>query len=170
MLNREQLQNCKDRWDLQRLNEIVIALNNGQDIKPIIKEMDQDASLPPCFGSMDLRGINLSHQNLRGPWRHVDGKRKRIGVNLEGVDLNGADLSWALMPWANLKGARLRDVNLYCTELIYADLMETDLAGANLTGVWLLDTKMYRAIVTLDQLESRRKLGQLDFDYHAYEI
>jgi hypothetical protein len=35
---------------------------------------------------------------------------------------------------------------------------------------WLLDTKFYNSKITEKQLNSRRNLGQLDFDYRAFEI
>jgi len=37
-------------------------------------------------------------------------------------------------------------------------------------GAWLLDTKFHGAKITEEQLESRRSLEQLDFDYHVYEM
>ncbi len=160
----------KSRWDYDLINRIVVALNEGAPIDGILKDVPVYESLPPTEKRIDLRGIDFSHQNLRGPWHIEEGRRLRTGVDLHDADLTFADLSWAIMPRANLRGALLVDANLQNTELIYADLSEADLKGAKMEGTWLLDTVFTGANVTEQQLAVRRKLGQLDFDYHAYKF
>ena len=160
----------KSRWDYDLINRIVFALNEAAPIEDILKDVPADTSMPPSGKRLDLRGIDFSFQNLRGPWHIMEGRRLRMGVDLHDADLTGADLSWAMLPRANLRGALLADANLQNTELIYADFSEADLKGARMEGAWLLDTLFKGAEITEQQLAQRRKLGQLDFDYHAYKL
>jgi hypothetical protein len=166
----EQKQWLQRRWSRRIINRIVIALNEEQDITGILGEVESDPQIPFLAGRTDLRGIDLSHQNLRGPWKLEKEKHVRTGVGLKGVDLTGANLEWGILPRADLRNGVLRDVNLADAELILADLTGADLTGADLSGAWLLDTKFRNAKITPGQLASRRNLGQLDFDYHAFEI
>jgi uncharacterized protein YjbI with pentapeptide repeats len=147
----------------------VIALNEGRSIRSVLDRVYVPPGCPPSESRLDLRGIDFSHQNLRGPWKLADDERKRIGVHLEEADLTGANLSWAILPRANLRGALLRHADLDHAELIYSDLSGADLDGASLEGAWLLYTKFHDTNITTEQLESRQNLGQMDFDYHAYE-
>jgi uncharacterized protein YjbI with pentapeptide repeats len=168
--NNEAIQWLRDRWKGDLVNRIVIALNEGREIQSVLGEVPQNPEVPSVAGRIDLRGINLSHQNLRGPWEIKGEERVRVGVNLRDVDLAGAILNWVILPRADLRGAILKDVDLRNAELIYSDLSDADLTGAEMQGAWLLETKFYGAKITEEQLKSRRNLGQLDFDYLAYEI
>lgn len=169
-LNREQIRRLSDRWKGDVINTIVIALNEGRSLKPILRKLKKHPDIPGVGERLDLRFIDLSHQNLRGPWRQEGHRRVRCGVNLQNADLTGADLSWVIMPNADLSGTILNNANLQNAELILSDFTRADLTGANIQGAWLLDTKFHFAIVTEAQLQLRRNLGQMDFDYHAYEI
>ncbi|OVE80375.1 hypothetical protein BVY01_00420 [bacterium I07] len=157
------------RWNLDLVNQIVVALNLGASIIPLIQ-----SAFPTAYttseGLIDLRGIDFSHQNLRGPWINTEGTRSRSGVDLHETDLSGSDLKWAILPRANLKKSLLINADLRDSELIMADLSGADLTGADMTRVWLLNTKFHQAKISSNQLDSRRCLGQLDFDYHAFEI
>ena len=168
-LTEDTVQRLRARWNGESINQIVVTLNEGKSITSIVKTATKNTDIPCEKGFIDLRGIDLSHQNLRGPWKIEEEERFRMGVMLEKADLSHADLSWSLLPRADLKCANLREANLDHTELIFADLTAADLTGANLQGAWLLYTRLHDAVVTEDQLASRRNLGQMDFDYHAYE-
>lgn len=170
-LSEEIVQRLRDRWNAGIRSRLVSALNEGASLASVVESMSGEAETPePCpEGYLDLRGIDLSHLNLRGPWKVQGEERFRTGVALERVDLSHADLSWALLPRAVLRGSILRYADLNHAELIYADLSGADLSGADLRGAWLLYTQLYDAVVTEEQLASRRNLGQMDFDYHAYE-
>ena len=168
--DREGLKWLRDRWDSQVINKIVIALNEGRSIEPFLEEVDRNPEIPFTEGRFDLRGIDLTHQNLRGPWQQKGNERHRIGVKLEGVNLTGSILAWAILPRATLRKAILKDADLSNAELIWSDFSKADLTGACFKGAWLLDTIFHDAIVTEEQLKCRRNLGQLDFDYHAFEI
>jgi uncharacterized protein YjbI with pentapeptide repeats len=167
---KDQKQWLQDRWTRQNINDLVISWNEGRAVKEILSEVKPDPGIPRLPDRLDLRGIDLSHQNLRGPWKMEGEKHVRTGVNLQGVDLTCANLEWVILPRANLCDAILREVNLCNAELILADFTGADLTGADISGAWLLDTKFQEAKITREQLATRRKLGQLDFDYHAYEI
>ncbi len=158
------------RWDYDLINRIVIALNEARPIDILVEKVKQKKSIPECAGELDMRGIDLSHQNLRGPWATIDGKRVRRGVSLRNVDLTFANLNWVILPHADLRGGVFVHADLRDAELIYSDLSGADLSGADMRGAWLIDTKFYDAKVTQQQLKSRRNLGQLDFDYHAFEL
>ena len=167
---KDQKQWLQARWTRQIINDIVIAWNEGLVVTEIMNAVKSDPGTPCLPDRLDLRGIDLSHQNLRGPWKMEQEKHVRTGVDLREVDLTYANLEWVILPRANLCGAVLREVNLCNAELILADFTGADLTGADISGAWLLDTKLQKAKITLEQLAKRRKLGQLDFDYHAYEI
>jgi uncharacterized protein YjbI with pentapeptide repeats len=168
-LTKKQIQWFRNRWDRQLINQIVTALNDGEPIHQLVKDVIKDKDLPEYPEKLDLRGIDFSHQNLRGPWDIRNEKRIRIGVNLQRVDLTGADLSWALLPRSNLNESILLKTDLRNAELIYASLEKTELTDALMNGAWLLYTRFHGSNVTEQQLESRRNLEQMDFDYHAYE-
>lgn len=167
---KEDLEWLRARWTLGTINRIVIALNEGQPITSVLETVPQDEAMPPLSHRLDLRGIDLSHQNLRGPWTFREEERIRIGVNLRGSDLTGAVLTWTILPRADLRDAILRSADLRDAELIQADLSGADLTGANVRGAWFSNTCLKNAKIAEEQLKSRRKLGQLDFNYHAYEI
>lgn len=160
----------RERWSGDLIIRIVIALNEALPLEPVLRDVKVPSGLELSGTEPDLRGIDLSHQNLRGPWQTTPAGRTRTGVDLSGEDLSGADLSWALLPRADLRGTRLTGADLSHAELIMADLRGADLTGAVLKEAWLLDTKFQGAKIEAAQLEERRKLGQLDFDYHAFEI
>lgn len=168
-LNKVQIQALRDRWKGNVVNKIVIALNEGNVIDSILRRVPLPEGVPPSESRLDLRGIDFSHQNLRGPWTFEEDIRTRKGVDLEGADLTAADLNWAILLRANLANASLKDANLDHAELVYTNLSGADLSGATLGGAWLLYTNLHEAKVTEEQLKSRRNLGQMDFDYHAYE-
>ena len=165
-LDHEQFRN---RWDLDLINHLVVALNEGRPIEPVLKKAFGERCIRTQEGKLDLRGIELSHQNLRGPWIDRNQQRIRAGVDLHGVDLSGAALQWILLPRADLRDSILRDADLRDAELIHCDMTDADLRGADLTGAWLFDTRLTGAAVNLEQLAARRSIGQLDLDYHAYE-
>ena len=166
----EQRRWLHERWNGDVINHLVIALNEGREIASILADVPQDRAIPGRSGVLDLRGIDFSHQNLRGPWVRKGEERTRTGIRLRGTDLTGADMTWALMPRVDFRGAILKGADFRNAELIYADFSESDLSDACFDGAWLLDTRFYDAKVTEEQLHRRRNLGQLDFDYHAYEI
>ena len=170
MLSEDKVHWLRTRWNPDLINKIVIALNQGLGIKSILKEIPQRDDIVSLPGRFDLRGIDFSFQNLRGPWSTKNGQRIRIGVNLRNTDLTFANLTWAILPRADFRGAILRNASLINAELIFADFSNADLTDADMTGAWLLDTKFYGAKVKEEQLRTRRKLGQLDFDYRAYEM
>jgi len=169
-LNSEQVQWLHDRWKGDITNKIIIALNEGRSLDPILKKLKKLPDIPNVDLRLDLRYIDLSHQNLRGPWKKEGDRRVRSGVNLQNADLTGANLTWVIMPCADLTNSLLYDANLQSAELIHSDFTKADLTGADLSGAWLLGTKFHFAKVTEVQLQSRRNLGQMDFDYHAFEI
>ena len=166
----QQMDWLRSRWTGDLINRIVIALNEGNDIAPIVNDVPRDEKIPTQKHRLDLRGIDFSHQNLRGPWERRAEERFRVGIRLPGADLTGAIMNWIILPRADLRGAILKNADLRSAELIYTDFSEADLTGAALDGAWLLDTKFFDAKITEEQLHRRRNLGQLDFDYHAYEI
>jgi uncharacterized protein YjbI with pentapeptide repeats len=168
--NSEKLAWLRERWDRDTIIRVVIALNEGESVESHIREVVRNPEIPDLSGHLDLRGIDLSFQNLRGPWRSGEGKRYRTGVVLEGADLSGANLRWVILPRGNLRGAVLKGADLSNAELIFTDLSGADLSGANMENAWLWDTCFYGANVSKQQLNSRRNLGQLDFDYHAYRL
>ena len=160
----------RDRWDSRLINRIVIALNEGCSIESLLDETPQNSEISPARGRLDLRGIDLSHQNLRGPWEFKGDQRHRSGVKLNGADLSYSILAWVILPKADLRGAIMKGTDLSNAELIYADLSDTDMTDACLKDAWLLDTLFHGGNISKAQLSARRNLGQLDFDYHAYEI
>lgn len=164
------IEKLRQRWTGDVVNQIVVALNEGRSIEAVLENVPYNKEDLSFSDRLDLRGIDLSHQNLRGPWEIREGQRIRVGVNLRNVDLTGAILLWTILPRADLRGALLQDADLRNAELIYADLSGADLTGATMEGAWLMDTKFHKAKVTEAQLESRRNLGQLDFAYYAFEI
>ena len=168
-LRKAQVQQLRERWKGNVVNRIVVALNEARSIQPILRRVPLPEGVPASDRRLDLRGIDFSHQNLRGPWKFEGDIRTRRGVDLEGADLTAADLNWAILLRANLTRVILRDGNLDHAELVYADLSGADLTGASLEGAWLLYTNLHGAKITEEQLRSRRNLGQMDFDYHAYE-
>lgn len=165
----EERERLKNRWNGDLINHIVIALNEGTPFDSLLAGVDPLADLPPVQDGNDFRGIDFSHQNLRGPWTLEKGRRYRAGVDLRNADFSCADLSWAMLPHADLRGALFVDADLSFAELILSDLSGADLTGAQMTGAWLLDTKFYEAAVTEEQLQMRQNRGQLDFDYYAFE-
>jgi uncharacterized protein YjbI with pentapeptide repeats len=170
MMDKANLDLLRERWSRDMINSIVLALNQGLSIRSILRELPQTRAPGISSRMLDLRGIDLSHQNLRGPWKVQGGMRRRAGVNLKSADLSGAFLQWVILPNADLRNARLHHAVLQDAELIHANLSGADLTGADLTGAWLLFTNFRGACVTETQLHSRRNLGQLDFDYHAFEL
>ncbi|MFH1941862.1 MAG: pentapeptide repeat-containing protein [bacterium] len=168
--NDEAMQWLRERWTADMINHIVVALNEGRTIDSVLEDLPQDEMLPHHPNRMDLRGIDFSHQNLRGPWEFDGDRRQRCGVVLKKADLTGANLSWVILPKADLREALFIDADLKDAELIYSNLSKADLTGADMRGAWLLDTKFIGAKIGEEQLKSRRNLGQLDFDYYAYEI
>src|SRR4030042_2991423 len=123
-----ELEKLKSRWRRDAINMIVLGLNSGESIGTLIKKCYQAGNCRLEFET-DLRGIDLSFQNLRGPWHHEQGLRSRKGVDLSGMDLTGADLSWSILPKACLKGSILKYASLRDAELIMADLSGADLSS-----------------------------------------
>lgn len=169
-LTDEQKKVLQKRWSRDLINKIVIALNEGVSIKPLLADIPKQDDLPSTDRDLDLRGIDLSYQNLRGPWVQEEAERYRKGIVLPKVDLTAANFAWAILPKADLSNSLLIDVDFNHAELIYANFNSADLTGANLESAWMLDTKFHDAIISEEQLHSRRALGQLDFDYHAFEL
>jgi len=161
-------QRLRKRWTRDLINHIVIALNEGEPITELISAVDVPRGLDELSGRMDFRGIDFSHQNLRGPWKTGKKGRCRSGISLINADFSCADLSWVILPHADLQGGIFTDADLSYAELISSDLSGADLTGAVMQGVWLLDTKLCDALVTEEQLQSRQNRGQMDFDYRAY--
>lgn len=159
---------CK-RWDRNLINRLVFALNSGKVITALLQQIPQDDSISADRKMVDLRGVDFSHQNLRGPWKTKDEKRYRAGISLENADFSCANLSWAIVPHANLKRAVFYEADLSNAELIYSDLSYTDFKNAAMEGAWFLDTKLYESNITEKQLSKRRNIEQMDFYYHAYE-
>lgn len=170
MMDEVLLESLRARWSRDTINQIVLALNHGTSIRGILRGLPRVESPDLPLRMLDLRGIDLSHQNLRGPWKVREGIRKRAGIILKYADLTGALLQWTILPSADLRYARLVGAALQDAELIHADLSGADLTDADMTGAWLLYTKFRGTRITEAQLNSRRNLGQLDFDYHAYEL
>ncbi len=166
----EQVKNLRARWNRDAIIKIVIALNEGNPVEPLLSDIPKPDEMPLTDRKLDLRGIDLSYQNLRGPWVQKDAERYRRGITLASADLSAANFSWAILPKADLCNAILIDADLDYAELIYADFSGADLTGAKLDSAWMLDTKFQNAKITEEQLRTRRALGQLDFDYHAFEI
>ncbi len=169
-LNERQKKWLCERWDRDLINKIVYALNEGREIFSLLKEVPQNKEIPSKKRFLDLRGIDFSHQNLRGPWTIHNDQRYRKGICLRNADFSYAHLAWIILPRADLKGSIFIETDLSNAELIYSDLSHTDLTGANMNEAWLLDTKFYESKVTEEQLCSRMNIKQMDFDYHAYEI
>ncbi|MEJ2626990.1 MAG: pentapeptide repeat-containing protein [bacterium] len=160
----------KTRWGRNLINNIVYNLNKGKEISGLLKEVPQNENIPPREEFIDLRGIDFSHQNLRGPWTMHNGQRYRKGICLKKADFSYANLAWVILPRADLRGSMFIETDLSNAELIYSDFSYTDLSGANLKEAWLLDTKFYESKVSENQLKNRMNIKQMDFDYHAYEM
>ena len=117
----------------------------------------------------DLSGGDLSEADLRG----VD----LSGANLSGADLSGADLSEANLSGANLNGANLSMANLYKAglfgadlseadlrqaNLIEADLSDIDLSDADLRGADLSHAKMWKTVLTDQDLRQVKGLDTVE--------
>ena len=170
MFSGRNTQNLVNRWNADLINQVVVRLNSGIEFKSLLKKFNLPEGISPSDKRLDLRGIDLSHQNLSGPWKKIKGKKVRCGVDLSNTDLIYANLEWVLLPRAKLINSSLVCTNLQNAELIFADLSGANLAEANLSGAWLWDTVMKNANVTEEQLQARRNLDQMDFDYHAYVL
>ncbi len=81
---------------------------------------------------MDLRGVNLSHCNLRR-------------ANLRDCDLRGTLLRSAILSEANLSDAKLQGANLRAASLRRAKLHRAQLQGAVLRHVSCVETDFERA-------------------------
>jgi uncharacterized protein YjbI with pentapeptide repeats len=158
------------RWERNVINKIVYNLNEGRKISELLKEVPQNEKIPPREEFIDLRGIDFSHQNLRGPWTVFNGQRYRKGICLKKADFSFANLAWVILPRANLRGSLFIEADLSNAELIYSDFSNTDLTSASMKEAWLLDTKFHESKVSENQLKNRMNIKQMDFDYHAYEI
>ncbi|MFO7889190.1 MAG: pentapeptide repeat-containing protein [bacterium] len=169
-LNKRQKKWLNERWDRDLINKIVFALNEGKEISGLLKAVPQKKEIPFREKFIDLRGIDFSHQNLRGPWNIHNDQRFRQGICLKNADFSYANLAWVILPRADLQGSLFIETDLSNAELIYSDLSHTDLTGADMNEAWLLDTKFYESKVTEEQLKSRMNIEQMDFDYHAYEL
>ena len=86
LTNQKGIDRLKNRWTRDIINLIVVALNEGRPISDIIEQISpKDSSVrEDC---LDMRGIDLSHQNLRGPWITKEMRRSRCGINLKNVDM-----------------------------------------------------------------------------------
>lgn len=169
-LNKKQKNWLQERWDRDFINDIVYALNEGKEINDLLKEIPQKKEIPFRENFIDLRGIDFSHQNLRGPWTIKNDRWFRKGICLKNADFSFANLAWVILPRADLRDSLFIETDLSNAELIYSDLSHTDLTGANMKEAWLLDTKFHESKVTEEQLKSRMNIKQMDFDYHAYEL
>ena len=169
-LDDKQKEWLKQRWDRDLINKIVYNLNKGKEITGLLDEVPQNNDITCKEKFIDLRGIDFSHQNLRGPWTIQEEQRYRKGICLKNADFSYANLAWVILPRADLRGSLFIETDLSNAELIYSDLSYTDLTNADMKEAWLLDTKFYGAKVTEEQLKSRMNIKQMDFDYHAFEL
>ncbi|MBN2090970.1 pentapeptide repeat-containing protein [candidate division KSB1 bacterium] len=90
------------RWNSALVDKVVTALNQGEDLLPILQALPAEDRLP----ELDLRGIDLSGQSIMGP--------ANCGANLSGAHLE----------WACLKKCHLSHANLAKSNLFEADLSE----------------------------------------------
>ena len=104
-LNSEQMRWLRDCWKGDITNKIVITLNEGLSLNPILKKLKKKFDIPDNEDRMDLRYIDLSHQNLRGPWKQDGERQVRGGVNLKDVDLTSAWLLDTKFHFANVTEA-----------------------------------------------------------------
>ncbi len=166
----EVVQRLRARWTSTLISQIVTALNQGLLLQPILEGMPSDPDLPAASGNPDLRGIDLSFQNLRGPWTFTGNERARTGVTLRRADLCYSNLNWTVLLRADLRDALFCYACMRDAELILADCSGADFTGSDLQNAWFLDTRLTGARISPEQLKTRRNLGQLDFDYHAFEL
>ena len=164
-----EVQALRNRWSSDLVIQVVIALNRGEPLYPAIQrcpECNAGATEKP----FDLRGIDLSFQNLRGPWHETGSGRQRTGVKLSDCDLSYANLNWTILLRADLSNTLLVGADMRDCELILADCSGADFTGAAMQNAWMLDTLLKNAVISRNQLKARRNIGQMDFDIHAYEI
>jgi hypothetical protein cdifQCD-6_14926 len=140
------------------------------EIKTILEEHSKWLENNKNGKCADLRGVNLSKEDLRG----VDLRGANLtGVtlretdlrdaNLTGAELSRADLRWANLRYAHLRCADLRGANLRCADLRgadfrgatlrMADLGETDLREASFIGVDLREVGLRWAILRYASLK-----------------
>ena len=140
------------------------------EIKTILEEHSKWLENSKNGRCADLRGVNLSKEDLRG----VDLRGANLtGVtlretdlrdaNLTGAELSRADLRWANLRYAHLRCADLRGANLRCADLRgvdlrgatlrMADLGETDLREASFIGVDLREVGLRWAILRYASLK-----------------
>ena len=158
-----------NRWSGDLIIQIVMALNQGGNIEAVIDATPVFA-LPGKKRRIDLRGIDLSFQNLRGPWNIMKERRQRSGVNLSDCDLSYANLGWTILLRADLKRSLFAEANMCDCELVLADCTGADFSGAHMQNAWLLNTKFQNANISREQLRKRRNIGQMDLDIHAFEL
>lgn len=91
-----------------------------EEVRPSQEKVRELLATKQCQ-KCDLRGINLSGQNLGG-------------ANLTGTNLSGANLSGANLTGTNLSGANLTGANLSGVSMSNTDLSGANLRGASLSG------------------------------------
>jgi uncharacterized protein YjbI with pentapeptide repeats len=107
----------------------------------------------------DLRGINLSWNNLPGMDLHGQNLRGALlghtgltGSNFRGANLTGADLQYTSLEGADFTGANLAGCNLTRVSTYVYGPKATDFTGANLTGANFTDADIYIAKFNLADL------------------
>ena len=111
--------------------------------------------VPSCFPNCDgadLRGLDMSSQQLVSTFEGADMSPKRGAIDLEPIktNLSDANLSGAYLIGANLSGANLSDAdlagaNLTGANLSLAGLFKADLTGANLSSADLSVAELFDA-------------------------
>ena len=152
-----------------------VAIRSAGELRWILSERgwsgqeDPQGRARPQLEEADLRGINVSHMQLRQAILRraaIDGacffgadlyRAELQGTKCEKadfrqVDLFGADLDRAWLWDADFRGARLARTSLCATHFRGADLR-----GADLTGAWMDSTTRFRAV----KLDSTTRLGQV---------
>jgi uncharacterized protein YjbI with pentapeptide repeats/tetratricopeptide (TPR) repeat protein len=107
----------RKRWTPDLVKSIIVALNQGEDLMPILQLLPLEHRLP----DIDLRGIDLSGQTILGPANN--------GVNFSEAHLEWACLKKCHLPRANFAKSNLNDADF--SELIGENI---NFESASLTG------------------------------------
>ncbi len=127
------------RWNSALIDQVVAAVNHGEDLLPILQALPVEDRLP----DLDFRGIDLSGQTILGP---ANGGANLSGAHLEGACLkkchlsranfansclNDADFSEMVGDNINFEGARLTGTNFNAAQLQFSNFSNVNADKAN---------------------------------------